>query len=493
MPAPTKRWPTRCFLHLIVALVVPSSAVSIALFDQQLLLADSDDRANIIVIIADDLGYGETGMMGHAEIPTPNIDALAAGGVRCTAGYVTSSLCSPSRAGIMTGRYQSRFGYDWNPTGKKNLLPSAGLPASETTFVRRLADAGYKTGLVGKWHLGATSEKHPLRHGFDSFYGFLHEGHYYVPGPPYQNVLTMLRDTRIEKGKKVREDNLIRGNYARISEPAYDDDNPLLSEEKEIVEADYLTDAITNRAIKFVTESAQEPFCLVVSYNAVHSPMQAKNSDVETLRRIKNVQRRIFAGMLVALDRGVGRLQDTLDEQDLTRKTLVVFLSDNGGPTQELTSSNLPLRGEKGSLYEGGIRIPMVWSMPGRLPTGKVEDRAVLSLDIAATALDLAGLPADERADGKSLLNWINNPPHEGIHDGIHDKLYWRMTRGRMALQMGDWKIVRQKSGSEIELYNVTDDPSESRDLAGEHPERLKHMIDEWETMDSEMATPVKD
>ena len=278
----------------------------------------SDKRPNIVVIIADDLGYGETGMMGNGEIPTPHIDALAAAGIRCTAGYVTASYCSASRAGLFVGRYQSRFGYDMNPTGKRNLYPEAGLPTTETTFVKRLSKAGYATGLGGKWHLGTSEAKHPLRRGFDQFYGFLHEGHYYVPGPPYKHVLTMIRDSTLEKGKRERDKNVIRGNYARMSEPKYDADNPILRGEEEIVEADYLTDAITDEAVDFIQQHAGKPFCLVVSYNAVHSPMQAKIDDLEPLRRIKDAQRRIFAGMLTALDRGVGRVQDALNEKGLT-------------------------------------------------------------------------------------------------------------------------------------------------------------------------------
>ncbi len=446
-----------------------------------------DPRPNIVLIIADDLGYGETGMMGNTEIPTPHIDALAADGVRCTSGYVTASYCSPSRAGIFAGRHQARFGYDMNPTGKKNLLPQAGLPESETTFVKRLADAGYATGLMGKWHLGTTKTKHPIRRGFDEFYGFLHEGHFYVPGPPYKGVLTMLRDKSVEAGKRVREKNVIRGNYAPMNEPAYDADNPILQGEKEIVEADYLTDAITDQAVDFIGKHSDDPFCLVVSYNAVHSPLQGKQEDVQALRRIKNIQRRIFAGMLVALDRGVGRVREALQEQGLTRRTLVVFVSDNGGPTKELTSSNAPLRGGKGSLYEGGIRVPMVWSLPGRLPAGRVEERPVLSLDIAATALDLAGLPPDEQADGESLLGWI-----DGLtRDHPHDQLYWRMPGGKMAFRSGNWKIVRPKQGEPLELYHLAGDIGESRNLVGQQPEKMKELVNQWLAIDSQMAEPI--
>lgn len=454
----------------------------------QELSIESGTRSNIIVIIADDLGYGETGMMGNEEIPTPHIDALAADGVRCTAGYVTSSVCSPSRAGIFTGRYQSRFGCDANPTGKKNLLPDAGLPESETTFVTRLSQSGYATGLVGKWHLGTSEGKRPTKRGFDSFYGFLHEGHYYVPGPPYENVLTMIRDRSVDEGKRVRENNVIRGNYAPMNEPGYDDDNPVLRGEKEIIESQYLTDAITREAVEFIGDHVEDPFCLVVSYNAVHSPMQAKTSDFESLRRIKDVQRRIFAGMLVALDRGVGQVRDALIEHALFRRTMVVFVSDNGGPTKELTSSNGRLRGGKGTLYEGGIRVPMIWSMPERLPKGRTEDRAVLSLDIAATALDLAGLPADPSADGKSIFQWINDPSLAYPHDQI----YWRMPRGKIAMRVGNWKIVRPKRNEGIELYHLAGDIGESRNLVSEHPEKLKELVNIWGAWEAQMSEDVK-
>ncbi|KAA5547052.1 sulfatase-like hydrolase/transferase [Roseiconus nitratireducens] len=459
----------------LLALFALASAVSVAF--------SAENPPNVVVIVADDLGYGETGMMGNREIPTPQIDALAASGVRCTAGYVTSSYCSPSRAGLMTGRYQSRFGYDINPTGKRNLLPGAGLPLSETTFVKKLDDAGYQTALIGKWHLGATEPMHPLSRGFDRFYGFLHEGHFYVPGPPHQNVLTMIRDNSLAAGTRVRKGNLIRGNYARISEPAYDQDNPILRGRDVIEESRYLTEAITEEAVDFLDQHHQDPFCLMVCYNAVHSPMQAELDDVEALRRIQDVQRRIFAGMLVALDRGVGAITAAIDEHRLRRETLIVFLSDNGGPTEELTSSNAPLRGGKGTLYEGGVRVPMVWSFLGRLPEGKTEPRPVLSLDIAATALHLAGLPADPSSDGKCLFDWINDPIAKG-----HETIFWRMPGGKQALRSGDWKIVRPKHGEPLELYHLASDLEEERNLSGKQTDKLKELTNRWLAINSQMA-----
>lgn len=448
-------------------------------------------QPNIVLIIADDLGYGETGMMGNSEIPTPNIDALAREGVRCTAGYVTSSYCSPSRAGIFTGRYQSRFGYDINPTGPANFHPNAGLPDGEETFLEPLSRAGYTTALLGKWHLGASEGRRPLERGFDEFFGFLHEGHYYVPGPPYREVVTMIRDTSLESGQRVSEGHVIRGNYARMSEPQYDQDNPIQRGTSPSSEATYLTDAITEEAIDFITRQAEKPFCAVVAYNAVHSPMQALLKDTQSLQRIQDPQRRIFAGMLIALDRGVGQIRQTLDQLQLKRRTLVVFISDNGGPTAELTSSNEPLRGGKGTLYEGGVRVPLVWSLPGVLPSGVTEDRPVLSLDIAATALQIAagdGSPEEAEAfealDGVSVTDWLGrrDRPHP------HPELYWRMSDGKLAYREGNWKIVRHRRDEPVELYHLASDLSESRNLANDQPEVLKRLVNAWRAQDAKMS-----
>ena len=284
------------------------------------------------------------------------------------------------------------------------------------------------------------------------------------------------------------EGNLVRGNYAPMNEPDYDRDKPLMRGEEVIVEPDYLTDAITDEAVAFIEQHVADPFCLVVSYNAVHSPMQARQDDLETVRRIKDVQRQIFAGMLIALDRGVGRIRSKLADNGLTRRTMVVLVSDNGGPTQELTSSNAPLRGGKGSLYEGGVRVPMVWSYPAGLPAGKVNQQTVLSLDIAATALDLAGIPADEKSDGHSVLPWLGDP----LGESPHETVYWRMPGGKMALRSGNWKIVRPAAKEAIELYHLAGDVGETRNLVSEHPEKMKELINQWNAIDDEMADPIQ-
>ncbi len=449
--------------------------------------AMGNDRLNLVVIIADDLGYGETGAQENSGIPTPALDRLAADGVRCTSAYVTSSFCSPSRAGFYTGRYQSRFGYDHNPTGARNLLPDAGLPATESTFVAQMQQHGYRTGLIGKWHLGATLEKHPLRRGFNMFYGFLHEGHFYVPGPPYPNVLTMLRTNRLPAGQLERRDGILYGNYTGTNEPPYNADNPILRGSEEIIEPKYLTDAITDNAVDFIRVHSAEPFALIVSYNAVHSPMQALESDLAKFALIENPQRRIFAGMLSALDRGVGKITTAIHDAGLTEKTLVVFFSDNGGPTQELTSSNAPLRGGKGDLYEGGVRIPMIWSLPGRLPAGRVENRPILTLDIAASGLALAGAPLPETLDGVDALPYLSGENTAALHEQI----YWRMQGGKAAFRHGNLKWVRPRADAPAELYDLATDLSETHDLATTRPADLQHLTAAWEQANAAMAPPI--
>lgn len=453
-------------------------------------LAASPDRPNVVIIIADDLGYGETGMQGNPQIPTPGIDALAASGVRCTHGYVTSSFCSPSRAGLMTGKYQARFGYDMNPIGDQNLLEAAGLPLTETTFISRLQESGYRTGLVGKWHLGASPSKRPMKRGFDSFTGFLREGHYFVPGPPYENVQTMIRTRELAEGEFKQNGNFFRGNYTGRDEPNYDKDNPWMNGEKVVVEKEYLTDAITRDAVAFIESdaSSDKPFAMVVAYNAVHSPMQGLISDIDNIYGIDDPQRKIFAAMLVALDRGVAKIREAIAKQDAIENTLIVFLSDNGGPTRELTSSNAPLRGGKGDLYEGGVRVPMVWSMPGTIPQGTTEKRAVASIDVAATSLALAGLTDIASMDGVNAIPYLCGENR----DDLHDRIYWRMGNGKSALRVGDWKIVRAASREPFELYHLATDESEKQNLASQQPARFSELVRAWMAMDSEMQPPIQ-
>ena len=402
------------------------------------------NRPNVVLLIADDLGYGELGCQGNPEIPTPAIDSLAAAGARFTQAYVTASYCSSSRAGLMTGRYQTRFGYEFNPIGADNEDPLAGLPGSEKTIATVLHDLGYVTGLVGKWHLGGTARNHPHRRGFDEFFGFLHEGHYYLP-PPYRGSLTMVRRRALPNGEagRYRSGSMIYSTHMGHDEPAYDANNPILRGGQPVVEEEYLTDALTREACDFIDRNREHPFFLTLAYNAVHSPLQATHEDLEQLDFIDNVHRRIFAAMLLRMDRSVATVLEKLAEHNLERDTLVIFLSDNGGPTRELTSSNAPLRGEKGSLYEGGIRIPFIIRWPGRIAP-QVCDQPIWSLDIFAT---LAGITsADIRRDRLDGLNLMDAVDRDGAIGVLEPRgFYWRMNH-KVAYPRGSLEAGRNSS-----------------------------------------------
>ncbi len=431
-------------------------------------LAAAPRRPNIVFIVADDLGYGELGAQGNREIPTPHLDSIAQRGVRFTQGYVTAPYCSPSRAGFLTGRYQSRFGHELNVIGAQNLLPQNALPASESTMADQLKAAGYRTALIGKWHLGGTPQSHPLARGFDEFYGFLHEGHFYRP-----------------------RDNKTIVSRLRPNEPPYDDHNPILRGREEIVEPDYFTSALAREACSFIDRHRARPFFLYLPFNAIHSPMQADPPDLDRFAHIQNPHRRIFAAMLASFDDAVGRILGRLRQHRLDQDTLVAFISDNGGPTGELTSSNLPLRGGKGQLFEGGIRVPFFLQYPRVLKPGRVLDTPLTALDLLPTfrAAAQAQAPPPQRLDGLNLLPWLSgqaSPPAER-------PLFWRHARAS-ALRLGDWKIVRQFPPAQPpgpwSLFHLKNDPAEAHDQASAEPTRVSNLAAIYEAINREMIPP---
>jgi arylsulfatase B len=448
-------------------------------------------RPNVVFIVADDLGYGELGCYGGREIPTPNLDRLAAEGVRFSQGYVTASVCAPSRAALLTGRYQTRFGFEGNAIGALNADPRIGLPADQRTLAHRLREVGYATALVGKWHLGGTPPFHPQRRGFDEFFGFLHEGHYYVP-PPWQRVITWLRRPALPDGGRGRwtspDGRVVWSTHLGSTEPDYDADNPILRHSQPEAEAANLTDAFTREACDFIGRHAAQPFFLHLAYNAVHSPLQGTDRYLEQFTHLPDIHRRIFAAMLAHLDDSVGTVLAQLHAHGLEENTLVVFLSDNGGATRELTSSNAPLRGEKGTLFEGGIRVPFIVRWPAKLPGGRTIAAPAISLDFAATALQAAGisLPA-EALDGRDLVPLVGS--------GVTEPrtFYWRMGQ-RRALRHGDWKIVREggrnATGAWL-LFNLAADPSEKTDLAAQEPGRLADLVRRWEEWSATQKPPL--
>ncbi len=446
------------------------------------------ERPNIVVLLADDLGYGELGCYGGQEIPTPQLDRLARDGARFTQAYVTAPFCAASRAGLMTGRYQTRFGFELNPIGPRNDDPRIGLPPAELTMAEELRDAGYVTGLVGKWHLGGTAAYHPQRHGFDEFYGFLHEGHYFVP-PPWNGVTTWLRRKTLPDGTQGRwtssDGRTIWSTHMGHHEPDYDANNPILRNSQPVDERAHLTDALTREAEQFIERHRDQPFFLYVAYNAVHSPMQGEDSYLRQFAHIEDIHRRIFAAMLAHLDHSVGRILAKLTECGVAQDTLVVFLSDNGGPTRELTSSNRPLRGEKGQLYEGGIRVPLICRWPGVAAGEQTIVIPVSTLDLMPTFMSAAGVASPPASDGRSLTPWLRGaaPGEPRLH-------YWRVGP-KAALRAGDWKIVRERRGSDWELYNLRDDVAESTNLAATNAEQLATLAAAWALLNAEMIAPL--
>jgi len=360
-----------------------------------------------------------------------------------------------------------------------------------------LRGAGYTTGLIGKWHLGGTAKYFPQRRGFDEFFGFLHEGHYYVP-PPWKGTTTMLRRKTLPGGKSegrwVSDDRkIIQTAHMGNNEPDYDANNPVYRGGTPIEEPEYFTDALTRESLDFIARNKDRPFFLYLAYNAVHSPLQGADSYMKKFVHIGDIQRRIFAAMLSNLDDSVGEVLKKLETEGIDENTLIFFISDNGGPTKELTSSNLPLRGGKGQIYEGGIRIPFLARWKGRIPAGKTYDHPVISLDIYSTAAALANAssPRGLQIDGVNLMPYLTGQKAES--ERPHDILFWRVG-GNRALRAGDWKLLKnpgRERNKAWQLYDLGKDISEETDLSGSMPEKLAELQSIWNKWDTEMIDPV--
>ena len=447
-------------------LIAPSLLVALGVaFWPDLGWAAVAGRPNIVVLLADDMGFADVGFQGSQDIPTPHIDALARSGVRCSNGYVSGPYCSPTRAGLLTGRYQQRFGHEFNPGGEAGS-GKLGLPTTETTLVERLRAGGYRTGLVGKWHLGTDPEFHPLKRGFDEFFGFLGGAHTYFAG-------------------KTR--NINRGNEI-------------------VTESTYLTDAFGREAVAFIDRNKDKPFFLELAFNAVHTPMQATDDRIARFGSIPDQTRRTYAGMLSALDDAVGAVLAKLREAGLEEDTLIFFLNDNGGPTMLGTtingSINAPLRGSKRTTLDGGVHVPFVVSWKGRIAAGRTYDRPVIQLDVLPTALAAAGIALDPgwKVDGVDLLPFLAN---EIETKEPHESLFWRLG-GQEAIRRGDWKLVRYDDAVDtgkrsranavnptpLRLYNLAVDPGESHDLAQENPEKVEELHAAWAVWNAQLIPP---
>jgi arylsulfatase A-like enzyme len=412
-------------------------------------------RPNILLIVGDDMGYADAGFQGCKDIPTPNLDTLAASGVRFTSGYVSGPYCSPTRAGLMTGRYQQRFGHEFNPSGSQ-----AGLPLTETTVADRLKAAGYVTGLVGKWHLGGLPAMQPQQRGFGEFFGFLGGAHSYFASA-----------------------GILRG-----TEP--------------VKELDYTTDAFGREAEAFIERHKTEPWFLYLAFNAVHTPMHATDDRLAKFPGITDPRRRTYDAMMLALDDAVGRVRRKLAASGQEENTMVCFISDNGGPTMPGTtingSRNTPLRGSKRTTLEGGIRVPFLVSWKGKLKPG-VFDQPAIQLDLTATALAAAGveIKPEWKLDGVNLLPFLTG---EKI-GAPHNALYWRLGQ-QMAIRMGDYKLVRYDQNADTRtgrnqpvtparLYNLADDVGETKDLAAAQPDKVKELQSKWDVWSATLAKPL--
>jgi arylsulfatase A-like enzyme len=401
---------------------------------------------NVILFLSDDEGYGELGCQGNKEIPTPHIDSIAQNGIRFTQGYVSGPYCSPTRAGLMTGRYQTRFGHEFNPP-----MPRYGLPLTETTVADRLKSLGYATAAVGKWHLGAKAELRPMKRGFDEFYGTLGNTPFFHP--------TQFIDSRVSP------------EVQKVEDPNF-----------------YTTDAYAARAVDWIARNKDKPFFLYVPFNAQHAPLQATKKYLDRFPSITDEKRKLFAAMMSAKDDAVGQVLAKVRDLGLEEKTLIFYHADNGGPTGSTTSKNGPLRGFKSTTLEGGVRVPFMVQWKGTIPAGKTYDHPVIQLDILPTVITAAGGKVDPawRLDGVDLMPFLT-----GKNTGKpHETLYWRFGQ-QWAVRHGDWKLVAARPDNNLPmLFNLAEDIGESKDLSATHPEKVEELARMWKAWNAEQIPP---
>lgn len=429
-----------------------------------LFLNAQNNKPNIIIIMTDDMGYADVGFNGCKDIPTPNIDKIANEGIRFDEGYVSFPVCGPSRAGFLTGRYQDRFGFTTNPSIDPNN-PIAGLPIEEETMAQVLKKANYNNAIIGKWHMGTNAVFHPLERGFDYFYGFLSGGHNYFP-------------------EKLTLNNLyeVKRKWQWYSTKIIENRAPV-----EIKE--YLTDALSNAAVNFIDKQVKDDqqFMLYLAYNAPHTPLQATEKYLSRFPNIKDKKRKTYAAMVSAVDDGVGRVLAALKEQALDEDTIIVFLSDNGGARNN-GSDNGPLRGLKGDLFEGGVRVPFAIRWKGVIPEGNSYKNPVSSLDIMATIVAQTNVKINpERPlDGVDLIPFLT-----GKNNGApHDYLFWRKwDQNAMAIRHGNYKLVANKKQDQEtpKLFDLSIDVSESKNLKSEKLKISKDLQKKWNNWNKDL------
>ena len=399
----------------------------------------NDSKPNIIIILADDAGYSDFGFMGSDEIKTPNLDQLALDGVTFNNAYVSASVCSPSRAGLLTGMYQQRFGHECNLDSDVNNS----FDPNQITIAEALKTEGYTTGLIGKWHLGDKTQNHPLKNGFDYFWGFISGARNYFYDPNEVNR------------------NSIRNVVENYSQTNFEG---------------YLTDVLGEKAISFIDKNNQSnnPFFLFLSFNAPHTPMQAKE---EVLEKFKNNPRQVYASMMWSMDEAIGHVIDALKENNQYDNTIIYFLSDNGAAMSN-NASPFPYKGWKGNQFEGGIKTPMIMTWKNKIKSNTQFDGFISALDIFKTSLEVSNVNDDlmANADGKNIMNYLN--------DNIiqNENLFWR--KDKMAtVRSGNYKLIRLNDTSTV-LYNIENNYFEDLDLKLKEPsvhDSLFKLLLAWE------------
>lgn len=470
---------------------------------EALLPAREDGPPNIILIVADDLGWNDLSFNGggiaDGTVPTPNIDSIAHDGVRFMNGYAGNGTCAPSRAALMSGRYSTRFGFEFTPTPPNmlsmiarmsegtpgvpeffthfeeagtNTIPyeSMGMPTSEVTIAETLHEAGYYTAHIGKWHLGRAAGSMPQDQGFDDSL-LMHSG-LYLP----------VNDPRTVNSRQ-DFDPIDRFLWQVFQFSASFNGGDAFAP------PEYITDYYTEEATRVIEQNRHRPFFLYLAHWAPHTPLQATQEDYDALSHIEDHRTRVYAAMIRALDRGVGEVLDALEENGIADNTLVIFTSDNGGAGYiGLPEINEPYRGWKISFFEGGIHVPYFMRWPGVIPEGTVVEEPVHHFDIYSTAADAAGasLPSDRVMDGVSLL-----PYAEGTADGQpHERLFWREGHYQVVLADG-WKLQRTARPDRIWLFNMTEDPTEQHNVADQYPERVAAMLAMLDAHNAEQAEPL--
>lgn len=460
---------------------------------------ESGRRPNIVLIVADDLAWSDISLQGNAQVSTPNIDALARRGVQCTQGYISSPICSPSRAGMLTGRYQQRFGYEYQPHARypnnrleyyaykwfiargdwrvSDRLPvplpedmlRQGLPPTEIILPEILKTQGYATACIGKWHLGTSSFTLPLQRGFDYHYGFYEAYTLYYADTASARIVNQ-RHTDFS-------DQFIWGK-ARTGNCA------IYRNDKVVEDTTYLTHKQADEAVEFIRANKERPFFLYVPFLAPHTPFQAPKETFDKYAHISDRNRRVYCALIDELDRAVGKIRTEISQQGLDSNTLIIFISDNGGARYTGATDNTPFKGGKFSNFEGGLRVPFIWEWQGVLPAGLVYEQPVSSLDIVATLSRFLQfrLPQERPYDGVDLFPYFT--AQYPADKAPHEALFWRSDYHK-AVRKGNWKLIKDTKANLMALYDLSADKEEQKDQASTRADLVKEleaMLADWET-----------